>query len=267
MDLPQPIHKKIDATAQKQLAHLQAKTLPFEIMGCIEDFRNELANQQIISDEVGAEGLTHSKKIPMELTSYFQSKDIIKFSCAYFGTEHCYVTNHQSGSGIVFIGHVNNIYASNQVLDCLINIATEIRGTYLKKLTRYKKQSTKEERADEYMSEWFHDLTEEARYYTWYDACSHDDFKAYVKKNFRTSEEERELMLRAIEIIKPIYETEPDPTMTWGEFKKEVFKTFPEKLVRETAKEMDEMRSQDVVVLFPSGRWMDEDDCDEEEDW
>lgn len=259
MKIDKAIQKKIDTFAQKRLSHLHAKTYPFEIMGCIEDFRSDLCNHNVIVDEIEDEKLIHSEKILMELNPYFQFRNMIKFSSTYFGTEHCYVSNHKSGDGIIFIGHINNIYAARIVFDCLAKIAAETREAYLVKLKRYKKQSTKEERADAYMDEWFEDLIEEDRYYAWYDASYREYFSDYIKKHFKTSEDERKIMLRAIEIIKPIYDRKPDPTLTWGEFKKEVFKFFPEKLIKQTAKELDEIQSQDIVVLFASDNWTDED--------
>jgi hypothetical protein len=56
-------------------------------------------------------------------------------------------------------------------------------------------------------------------------------------------------MLRAIEIIKPIYEVK-DKNITWGEFKKELNKTFPEEYINETIKEFKGIRTKDVVIRF-----------------
>lgn len=265
MKIKNDIQKKIDEFEQKRLSHLQAKTFPFEIIGCIEDFRNDLSNHHIITDEIEDEELTHSEKILMELKSYFQSKEIIKFSSAYFGTEHRYVTNHTLGDGIIFIGPVNNIYAAQIVLNRLEKIAAEIREAYVVKLKRYKKQNTKDERADEYMDQWFEDLIAKVRYYTWYDASYRECFADYIRKNFKTSEDKRKLMLRTIEIIKPLYDTKSDSSLTWGEFKKEVFKIFPEKLINQTINELDEMQTQDIVVLFASDNGIDENYDNEEE--
>jgi len=260
MKIKKDIQKKIDAFAQKRLFHLRANTFPFEIIGSIDDFRRDLVSHDIIIDEIEDEELTHSEKKPMELNPYFLAKKMIRFSSAYFGTEHRYVTNHKASNGVIFIGHVNNIYATQVTFDCLSKIAAEIREAYMAKLKRYKKQSTRDERADEYMDEWFEDLTAEVRYYAWYDASCREYFSEYVKKHFKTSEDERKIMLRVIEIIKPIYNTKTDPNLTWGEFKKEIFKTFPEELIQQSTKDLDEIQTQDIVVIFPSEKWIEEDD-------
>ena len=254
----------IDAFAEKRLSHLQAKTLPFEIIGCIDDFRSDLANHNIIIDEIEDKEITHSAKMLMELKQYFQANNMIQFSSIYFGTENFYVTNHKSGNGIIFVGNFNNIYATQIVFDCLRKIATGIRQKYMTKLKSYKMQSTKDKHTDEYMDEWFENLIEKVSYYAWYDAPYRKYFSDYVKKHFKTSEDEHKIMLRAIEIIKPIYDTKYDGSITWGEFKKEVFKTFPEKLINQTIKELDEIKTQDIVVIFSSEKWVDE-NCDDKE--
>ena len=250
--------KKIDAFAQKRLSHLQAKTFPFEIINCIADFRTDLADHNIIINEIEDKKVMHSKKIFMDLNLYFQVKNMIQFSSKYFGAEYCYVKNHKLGSGIIFIGDVNNIYATQILFDCLRKIATEIRQTYIKRLKHYKKQSTKDKQTDEYMDEWFESLIENVNHDAWYDTSCCEYFSDYVRKHFKTFEDERKMILRAIEIIKPIYDIN-DEFITWEEFKKEVFKTFPEKLIKQTIKEFDEIRTQDIVIIFSAEESIDED--------
>lgn len=148
-------HKRIDVLAQKRLSHLQASTLPVEIIKCIDYFRTNLEEDDIISDDIKNHKITHSNKVCMDWKSYMQAENILRFSSRYLGTEYCYVKNKKSGDGIIFIGQGNNIYATQVVFDCLQKIATEIRHIYLQKLNRYKKQSTKDQRVNEYMDEWF----------------------------------------------------------------------------------------------------------------
>jgi hypothetical protein len=250
MKINKHIQKKIDLYAKKRLHHLQAKTFPFEIINCINDFRTDLANNNIIIEDIEDKKITHIPKIPIDQNSYFQTKNIMQFSSMYLGTEYCYVQNNKSGIyGIIFIGHINNIYATQILFDCLRKIATEIRQTYITQLKRYKKQSTKDERADEYMDEWFEGLIEKVRYHAWYDLSDRKCFSDYVKKHFKMMEDVVNFMLRAIEIIKPIYEVK-DKNITWGEFKKELNKTFPEEYINETIKEFKGIRTKDVVIRF-----------------
>lgn len=122
---------------------------------------------------------------------------------------------------------------------------------YLLKLKRYKNKDTKNARASDYMDEWLEDLLDNGSYSTLY---SKDTilYKQYIKKHFITYEDTCKIMLRALEMIKPIYEYDDEnDTLTWDEFKKEVFKTFPEEEIRKTAKQIEEWQSRDIV-MFPS---------------
>ena len=212
MKIKKLIHKKIDALAKKSLSHLQAKTSSYEIIDCIDDFRNYLEDEDIISDDLEDQKITHSKKICMNRKLYRQVEDILKFSSSYFGTEYCYVTNNKLGDGIIFIGQVNNIYATQIVFDCLSKIANEIRQNYLIKLKHYKKQTTKEERANEYIDEWFEGLMEHLKRSIWYDpltlytSSDRKYFIDYVKKHFKTYEDIDKLRVIAAEVLKPIGE-------------------------------------------------------------
>ena len=67
-------------------------------------------------------------------------------------------------------------------------------------------------------------------------------------------------MLLVIEIIKLLYYRKPEPSLTWGEFKKEVFKIYPEKLIKKTIKELDEIQKRDIVALFDFDKYIEEDD-------
>lgn len=84
---------------------------------------------------------------------------------------------------------------------------------------------TKDKHTDEYMDEWFENLVEKVSYYAWYDVPYRKYFLDYVKKHF---------------------------------------KTFPKKLINQTIKELDEIKTQDIVVIFSSEKWIDE-DCDNKE--
>jgi hypothetical protein len=258
MKIKKLIHKKIDVLAQKSLSHLQAKTSPYEIIDCIDDFRNYLEDDDIISEDLEEQEITHSNKMCMNRQLYRQVEDILKFSVNYFGTEYCYVKNNKSGDGIIFIGQVNNIYATQIVFACFSKIANEIRQNYLMKLKRYKKQRTKEQRANEYMDEWFEGLMEHLKRSTWYDrwtlytSSDRKYFVDYVKQNFKTYEDIDKLWVIAREVLKPIAEL-IEGTITLRKFKqirKEVFKKFPQELIRQTGKELCSINSKDIVMDF-----------------
>ena len=204
----------------------------------------------------------------MDWKSYMQAENILRFSSRYLGTEYCYVKNKKSGDGIIFIGQVNNIYATQVVFGCLQKIATEIRQTYLQKLNRYKKQTTKEQRVNEYMDEWFDGVMEHLQRGTWYDpwtlytSSDRKYFADYVKQHFKMWEDTRKLFLLAMEILKPFFEL-IDGTITLKEFRQaseEGFKIFPKALIKQTGKALCEINSKDMVMDFSA-----EEDSDLEE--
>ena len=206
--------KKIDEVAEKRLSHLHPDTFPFEIVGCLYDFKNDLSNRDILTDEFEKSELTHSEKRVIDLEVYLQYlRDIARFTSRYFGTEHAYVSNKKTHDGIIFIGHPNHVYATCIAFEYLTKIADSIRENYLGTLKRYKKQSTKDELVEDHLSEWLESLTEIARY-EWYSASKHRAFSDYIKKHFKTSEDKSEVMLHAIEIIKPIYDETIDKNIT-----------------------------------------------------
>jgi hypothetical protein len=258
MQIEKLIHKEIDELAQKSLSHLQAKTPPYEIMSCIDYFRRDLKYYDIISEDLEEQEITHSNKICIDWNSYMQAKDILQFSSSYFGTEYCYVTNKKSGEGMIFIGQVNNIYATQVLFTCLSKIANEIRQNYLQKLKHYKKQSTKEQRVDEYIYEWFEGVMEHLKRgtcfdpWTLYTSSDRQYFVDYVKKNFKTYENIEKLCVVALEVLKPIGEL-IEGTITLKKFsqiKEEVFKKFPKELSKQRDKEFCSINSKDVVMDF-----------------
>ena len=263
MKISQHVKKKINAFAQKSLSKIHAKTMHSTIIGCINNFRRDLFDNDIIIDEIDDSKITHSEKIQIKVKPYFKARNMIKFSSMCFDTEYCYVKNYSAGEGVIFIGHANNIYATQLVFDCFKKIAIELRQAYMPKLKHYKKQSTKDKHADEYIDDWFENLVGEICHHTWYDTPYSKYFLDYVQKHFKTSADERKILLRATEIIKPIYYIEDGSNRTWGEFlKKEIYPKFPKELIKQTMKELDELQTQDVVMFFSADN-IDEDDDDE----
>ncbi len=254
MKIENEVQEKIDKVAKKRISHLHINTFSFEIKGSIHAFRDELSTYNLIIEDLDEVEFTHSEKIPMESDIYFQLRDIAKFIAAYFSSEHRYVTNQKHGDGIIFIGHVNNIYAAQIAFHCLAKIVLDTREVYMSKLKRYKKQSTKDEHADDYMDEWLDDLIGSDRYNDWNDPDYHEDFEEYVKNNFKTSEDKNNILRRAIDITKPMFNPKLDESLTWGEFKKELFKIFPEELINQSARDLEEIQTKDIVMLFYSDR-------------
>ena len=73
--------KKIDEVAEKRLSRLHPDTFPFEIVGCLYDFKNDLSNRDILTDEFEKSELTHSEKRVIDLEIYLQYlRDIGCFS-------------------------------------------------------------------------------------------------------------------------------------------------------------------------------------------
>ncbi len=94
MNMSKALQKKIDEFAKKRLLTLTANTFPFEMIGCVEDFRKDLSRQGILTEDFEEDALTHSEKLLMEGAVYLQyPQHIAHFTARYFGATHLYVTN------------------------------------------------------------------------------------------------------------------------------------------------------------------------------
>lgn len=252
MGIESNIKAQIDALAARRLSDLSFDTPSFIIMSNISGFRHDLWNSNIIDDDSDPEEdeITHSAKLLMERDLYFQyGQEIARFVAYSFDVDHLYVTNKQTHDGIIFVGVPHNIYIASFIFKCITKIAALVHEKYLLRQKRYKNNETIKVRANDYMDEWLEELLDNDSYSTLY---SRDNilYKKYIKKHFITYEDTRKVMLRALEMIKPIYEyDDKNDTLTWDEFKKEVFKTFPEKAIKKTAKQIGEWKSQDIVML------------------
>jgi hypothetical protein len=75
---------------------------------------------------------------------------------------------------------------------------------------------------------------------------------SYKSQNFKTYEDIDKLWVIAREVLKPIAEL-IEGTITLRKFKqirKEVFKKFPQELIRQTGKELCSINSKDIVMDF-----------------
>ncbi len=243
--------QSIASFSQKRLSSLHAWTFPFEIRGRLEEFRNDLLNNGLLDDDqCDEESLTHSEKIPLESNAYFQFKNIALWSAAYCDVAHYCVLNTKRGDGIIFVGYPNHVEAARHVFQVLKNIAVEMRDAIMNKLKHFKKESTRNERADERMEEWLDNVLGRGLCEDWPDNSDHADYLAYIQKHFKTSEDQREVARRALEIIQPFYDEKRDLSIPFESLQQEVFRTFPQDYIHQTAEELKAFQGHDMIMLF-----------------
>ena len=252
MKIQDTIKEKIDECATR-LSDLDVHNFSFEIVGCLNNFRDDLFDRGIMVNKIEESDLTHEKQ-EMNLKSYLDyGRDIALFASGYFGTEHVYVTNKKTYDGIILIGQPNHIYATRLVFECLTNIAASLQKKYLRKRRGYKNKGL--EGSDYQMSYCLETLTKNMCYRTWYDAPEHKLLSEYSKTHFKTSEDQRKLMMHAIQIIEPIY----DMNIPSENIRKTVFEKFSEEDIYKTREQIEEFQTQDVVMVF-----LEDDDDDDE---
>lgn len=267
IEIEPSIKAQIDMLATKHLSNLSFDTPSFIMMTGISSFKFDLYNSNIIDEDSDVEDdeITHSPKLLIALNAYFSyGRDIARFVSYYFEVDQLYVTNQTTQDGIIFVGHVHNIYVASLVFEYISKIAAVVREKYWSKLKRYKNDDAKNRRANDYMDEWLEDLFDNDGYSTLnsYNSLYYRGqilYKDYIKKHFITDEDKRKVMLHAVEIIKLIYdydEIHGDDKVAWSEFKQWAYKTFSEEDIQNTAKKVEEMQSQDIVMLWSK----DEDD-------
>lgn len=253
MDSKKVTREKINTVAERRLAHLNVNTLPFEIIGSIDDFRRSLREYNILSDELDDTNIVHSEKISIDLDRYFQYiKEIAVFSANYLGTYSVYVTNKKTNDdGVMFVGEYNNICAAQVVFECLMKIATVARDNYYATLKRYKKKSTKDQHTDDYMYDWLDFLLKDVRRLYLYDQYERDLLLDYIKNNFTTSIEQGKTMYQAAHMIKSLLEHKEKENITLSAFNEKYFKEFPENNIDLVLEKLKLLQDKDIIFVSP----------------
>ncbi len=257
------IQSEIDAIAQHRLSPLYPGAFPFQISRCITSFRMELSSQNLIADYIEEQSeIMHSAKIIMDLDTYFQfPSDLSKYVAAYMGTRPIYVINRATNEdGLIFVGQVNNVYATQVLFAELVKIGTAIREQYMKKLKRYKKQSTRDDKADDYMQDWLDGFISEDYYSRLLDFPDEDMLSKYIRQHFKTTEDERQVLLTGCKIIQELHHimsTDPDGLIN---IREELFKKYPKEMTENTSELFTALQTQDLVLVSPDY------DSDEDED-
>lgn len=231
-----------------------------QIMQCICQFRKELFNDGFISyeDDINAEKITCSDKLSFEPKHYLQYPNYLaQFVCRFFSTTHIFVTNRSSSDGVIFIGEQNNLYATQLVFEWLENIATPIYNIYFQKLNRYKKQETKENKARHYIRNWLDELSEFYLYRTWFDLDT-ALFRGYIKKHFKTIEDERIALFNVKKLLQPVIKSMKNDQINLVEFAEKTYEFYPKEQVIKIMTEFDKLSEMDLVLFFGD---------DDDEDW
>ncbi len=130
-------------------------------------------------------------------------------------------------------------------------------------LKRFKKQSSKEERTDEYMQEWYNVLLDrDWRDDEWYDTSYVDEFLKYAKKHFVTFDEKCKVVVKAAKILKPFLDNSlreklRSPSITWESLKKEYLDHISFDKVDRIFKRLDKIKKQDTIISFPYQEWVE----------
>lgn len=265
MTLVKKDKQRIDTLAKESLSSLDKFTLPFQIIRAAHNFKNALHRESLYDEN--DESLTHSKKYLMEADNFVFLQEILAFSAHCFDTTPLCLNNSETGDGILFVGHINHAYASECLFSCLSKITLTVREEHLPQLKRFKKPSTQERKMDEYIDDWLDNLFGPDRYKNCVDSLEAEEIANYIRQHFTTTENQRQLMQRMIEMIKPLYDGSlKDSSITWGEAKNEIHKTFPETMIENTIKEIEAMKKQDIVMLFLCDDAIQEQFFEEEED-
>lgn len=255
------IQNDIDDIAQKQLSSLCKNSHPYQINGCMAGFRTALSNRDIISGYIDEdEQIVQSDKIVMDVDTYFQyPSDLSKYVANYMGTKSIFVMNRVKAEyGVIFVGQANNVYATKILFECLCNIAAAIRSQYMTTLKRYKKQSTRDDKASDYMSDWLDTFIDSDSPPQWLDFSDALILNQYINKQFKSTEDEQKLLLMGYDIILEIHniqEQHIDEQVNWREI---LYKTYPKELVERTFNELKALQNLDLVVVLPS--WDNDDE-------
>ena len=146
----------------------------------------------------------------------------------------------------------------------LANIVFNVRKAYIASLKRFKKQSSKEERADEHMEEWASAILERNWIDdVWYDTSYKDEFLKYTKKHFVTYDEKCKTALQAAKILKPLLdgtlkEGLQSGSITLEEIKKEFVDILSEKKADKIFKRLEKAKEQETIISFPYKDWIEE---------
>ena len=230
------------------------------IMQCIRQFRKDLLNDGFISyeDDINEEKITCSDKLSFEPKHYIQYPNYLaQFVCRFFSATHIFVTNRGASAGIIFIGEQNNLYATQLIFEWLEKIATPLYNTYFQKLKRYKKQETKENKTRDYIRNWLDELSEFYLYKTWFDLDT-AIFRRYIKKHFKTIEDERIALLKMTKLLQPVIESMKTDPINLVELRDKTYEFYPRSKVIKIMTEVDSLSERDLVLFFGD---------DDDEDW
>ena len=260
--------KKIEQLAKENLSSLDKYSHTVQINLKISVFKEQLEREGIIEDDPDDDTVTQTEMIPMEWKDYSHVQESAAWlSCNTFDTVHCYVLGKNKIDGVIFIGFEKNIYASKVLFSYLSKLALDLRAEYIKSLKRVKKDSTKEDRADDYMSDWTQELLGRYNFEEWYEVTYSDEILLYVKQNFKTVEERDALLIQAAEVVRPFVDDSISDSSTLGEVRKKLFKKFPREKICQIVKELQESQEKDLILSFPYKEWLykNKDDGDDYE--
>lgn len=270
------VKQAIEQVAQEYLAPLDENNHPMQIQWKVQKFRDTIFNSDIIDECNDFDNIMHTETVPMKLDHFHQTQDMAWWSAYIFDATFFYVSEKNdelsnsnavktvsSPSGVIFLGFEKRVDAAKILYSYLFNIALNVRNAYIASLKRFKKQSSKDERADEYMEEWYNILlNRDWRDGEWYDTSYANEFLKYTKKHFVTFDEKCKIAVQAAKILKPFLDNSlreklRDRSVTWESLKKEYLDQIPFDKVDRIFKRLDKIKKQETIISFPYQDWVE----------
>ena len=258
----------INQCFQKNFSDITNDSDNHVIMRCLNQFKEELLNKDVISYEIEDDEITHSDKVQFDLKLYHQyPQDLARFVSSQFGTAHAFVCNRESFDGIIFVGQQNNIYATRLVFEYFEKIASNIYTDYFQKLKRYKKQETKEDKARDHMEDWLDDLKYFACEARFFEVSDEELFGPYAKQHFKTTGQEHKAWHNVAKLLEPIIKNMKEDSISFGELRDRINKHHPEDMVNKVMQEANDLNEKDLILSFNKNYFDDDDEFfgDEEE--
>lgn len=242
--------KQIDHIAQETLSPIDQFNLPFQILRAAHFFKTAVEQAGLYSED-DQQSLTHSEKYRLDSQEFTRIKEMLALSADLFDTAFCCVTNKNTGDGVIFIGNANHVYASRCLFACLSRIVLAVRDNYLPKVAHYKKESTREDKVNEYMDAWLDQTFGEDRYCRRRGDYDAEQVADYIREHFSTTEEQQGWLKLMSDVLEPLNcPTRKEKGLSVSEIRDVIQNKFPNQTIEQTVQDLNNFRNNDMVVLF-----------------
>ena len=196
--------KQIEVHAIDYFKDLHVGMPPRMIARTISFFEFSLSKEELVDND--DDEITHSEAMPFSIDWLIDLKPIFFGVASIYGTRPIKLFTSKAEPdkySISYVGYNGDVHACYVSLKKLFGFAKEIRQQYIDSLNKRMKDSTKKERADEFMYDWI----EEMASYLRPTALTGDDFShldEYIANTFRTMEERRQCDKLVVDFLRII---------------------------------------------------------------